>query len=172
MEGRKKRSADAEAEKLQLTMDVAALENRIRLLTEMEKEYEGFSNAVKLVMQAAEKKALRGVHGPVASLIKTQETYTVALEIALGAGMQNIVVDREEDGKAAIGYLKQRNGGRATFLPMTAVRGDVLREDVSGEYGLSLIHICISPRNSRRRRRFRIPCAERAASARQEDNTV
>ena len=135
MEGRKKRSADAEAEKLQLTMDVAALENRIRLLTEMEKEYEGFSNAVKLVMQAAEKKALRGVHGPVASLIKTQEKYTVALEIALGAGMQNIVVDREEDGKAAIGYLKQRNGGRATFLPMTAVRGDVLREDVSGEYG-------------------------------------
>ena len=135
MEGRKKRSADAEAEKLQLTMDVAALENRIRLLTEMEKEYEGFSNAVKLVMQAAEKKALRGVHGPVASLMKTQEKYTVALEIALGAGMQNIVVDREEDGKAAIGYLKQRNGGRATFLPMTAVRGDVLREDVSGEYG-------------------------------------
>lgn len=116
-------------------MDVAALENRIRLLTEMEKEYEGFSNAVKLVMQAAEKKALRGVHGPVASLMKTQEKYTVALEIALGAGMQNIVVDREEDGKAAIGYLKQRNGGRATFLPMTAVRGDVLREDVSGEYG-------------------------------------
>ena len=135
MEGRKKRSADAEAEKLQLTMDVAALENRIRLLTEMEKEYEGFSNAVKLVMQAAEKKTLRGVHGPVASLMKTQEKYTVALEIALGAGMQNIVVDREEDGKAAIGYLKQRNGGRATFLPMTAVRGDVLREDVSGEYG-------------------------------------
>ena len=86
MEGRKKRSADAEAEKLQLTMDAAALENRIRLLTEMEKEYEGFSNAVKLVMQAAEKKALRGIHGPVASLIKTQEKYTVALEIALGAG--------------------------------------------------------------------------------------
>ena len=135
MEGRKKRSADAEAEKLQLTMDAAALENRIRLLTEMEKEYEGFSNAVKLVMQAAEKKALRGIHGPVASLIKTQEKYTVALEIALGAGMQNIVVDREEDGKAAIGYLKQRNGGRATFLPMTAVRGDTLRENVSSEYG-------------------------------------
>ena len=135
MEGRKKRSADAEAEKLQLTMDAAALENRIRLLTEMEKEYEGFSNAVKLVMQAADKKTLRGIHGPVASLMKTKEAYTVALEIALGAGMQNIVVDREEDGKAAIGYLKQRGGGRATFLPMSAVRGDVLRENVSGEYG-------------------------------------
>ena len=135
MEGRKKRAADAEAEKLQLTMDVAALENRIRLLTEMEKEYEGFSKAVKLVMQAAEKKALRGVRGPVASLIKTEEQYTVALEVALGAGMQNIVVEREEDGKSAIGYLKQRDGGRATFLPMTAVRGETLRENVSGEYG-------------------------------------
>ena len=135
MEGCKKRAADAEAEKLQLTMDVAALDNRIRLLTEMEKEYEGFSNAVKLVMQAAEKKSLRGVRGPVASLMKTQQKYTVALEIALGGGMQNIVVEREEDGKAAIGYLKQRSGGRATFLPMTAIRGETLREDVSGEYG-------------------------------------
>ena len=135
MEGRKKRAADAEAEKLQLTMDVAALDNRIRLLTEMEKEYEGFSNAVKLVMQAAEKKSLRGVRGPVASLMKTQQKYTVALEIALGGGMQNIVVEREEDGKAAIGYLKQRSGGRATFLPMTAIHGETLREDVSGEYG-------------------------------------
>ena len=103
MEGRKKRAADAEAEKLQLTMDVAALDNRIRLLTEMEREYEGFSNAVKLVMQAAEKKSLRGIRGPVASLMKTQQKYTVALEIALGGGMQNIVVEREEDGTAAIG---------------------------------------------------------------------
>ncbi len=135
MEGRKKRAAAADEEKLRLTMDVAAMEDRIRLLTEMEKEYEGFSRAVKLVMQAAEKKTLRGIHGPVASLMKTEEKYTVALEVALGAGMQNIVVEREEDAKAAIGYLKQRDGGRATFLPMTAVRGEKLRENVSGEYG-------------------------------------
>lgn len=135
MEGRKKRAAAADEEKLRLTMDVAAMEDRIRLLTEMEKEYEGFSRAVKLVMQAAEKKVLRGIHGPVASLMKTEEKYTVALEVALGAGMQNIVVEREEDAKAAIGYLKQRDGGRATFLPMTAVRGEKLRENVSGEYG-------------------------------------
>ena len=67
--------------------------------------------------------------------MKTEEKYTVALEVALGAGMQNIVVEREEDAKAAIGYLKQRDGGRATFLPMTAVRGEKLRENVSGEYG-------------------------------------
>ena len=135
MDGRRKRADDAAAEKMQLTMDVGAMENRIKLLTEMEKEYEGFSKAVKFVMQAAEKNTLRGIHGPVASLMKTQEKYTVALEIALGGGMQNIVVDREEDAKSAIGFLKQRDVGRATFLPMTAVRGDVLRENVQNEYG-------------------------------------
>jgi len=136
MDGRRRRAEEARAAKVQLTMDVGALENRIHLLTEMEKEYEGFSKAVKTVMQAAERQALRGIHAPVASLMATDEPYTVALEIALGAGMQNIVVDREEDAKAAIGYLKQRDGGRATFLPLTTIRGDVLREkDVENEYG-------------------------------------
>ena len=61
---------------------------------------------------------------------------TVALEIALGAALQNIVVDREEDAKAAIGYLKQRDGGRATFLPLTAIRGEELRDrSVEREFG-------------------------------------
>ena len=78
--------------------------------------------------QASEKGALRGVHGPVASLMKADGKYAVALETALGAGMQNIVVDREEDAKGAIQFLKQRDGGRATFLPLTAIRGDELRE--------------------------------------------
>ena len=79
-------------------------------------------------MQAVEKRSLRGIHGPVASLIQVEDRYTVAIEIALGAGMQNIVVDREEDAKGAISYLKQRDGGRATFLPLSAIRGDELRE--------------------------------------------
>lgn len=65
----------------------------------------------------------------------TKQEYALALEIALGGALQNIVVDREEDAKSAIGFLKQRDGGRATFLPLTAIRGAELREDVSGEYG-------------------------------------
>ena len=134
MEERQKRSDAAGARAVQLTMDVGALDNRIRLLTEMEKEYEGFSKAVKTVMQA--RGSLRGIHGPVASLMKTDERYTVAIEIALGGGLQNIVVDREEDAKAAIGFLKQRDAGRATFLPLTAIRGDELRETgVEREFG-------------------------------------
>ena len=135
MEGRREKAESAAQEKLQLTMDVRKLDDRIRLLTEMEKEYEGFSKAVKTVMQASEKNTLRGIHGPVAGLMTTQKEYAVALEIALGGALQNIVVDREEDAKAAIRFLQQRDGGRATFLPLTAIKGDVLRENVSGEYG-------------------------------------
>ena len=100
----------------------------------MEKEYEGFSKAVKQVCQA--KNALRGIHGPVASLVKAPQQYALAIEIALGGGLQNIVVDREEDAKAAIRFLQQRDSGRATFLPLTTIRGEELRErGVEGELG-------------------------------------
>ena len=136
MEGRVKREETARQKSIDLTMEKNNLDSRIHLLSEMEKEYEGFNKAVRLIMQAAEKNALRGVHGPVANLMTTDKRYAVAIEIALGAGMQNVVVDREEDAKSAVNFLKQRDGGRATFLPLTAIRGDVLREaGVEREYG-------------------------------------
>ena len=135
MESRKQKAKSAADQALQLTMERNAMESRIHLLSEMEKEYEGFSKAVRTVMQAAEKHVLRGVCGPVASLLHVEDQYTVAIEVALGAGMQNIVVQREEDAKAAISYLKQRDAGRATFLPMSAMRGEELRERVQEEYG-------------------------------------
>jgi len=134
MESREKREKAAGEAHLQLTMEQNNLEGRIRMLTEMEKEYEGFSKAVRVVMQAGH--TLRGIHGPVANLMRTDSRYAVALEVALGAGMQNIVVDREEDAKTAINYLKRRDGGRATFLPLTAIRGEELRErGIEDEYG-------------------------------------
>ena len=136
MDGRRRRAAQAAEKKLQLTMEMNNLLSRIRMLAEMEKEYAGFNKSVKTVMEAAEKNVLRGIHGPVGNLMTTDDRYTVAIEIALGAGLQNIVVDREEDAKAAIGYLKKRDGGRATFLPLTTIRGDELREaKVRDEYG-------------------------------------
>ena len=128
MESREKREKAAADAHLQLTMEQSSLTSRIRMLTEMEREYEGFSRAVRVVMQTAQSGSLRGVHGPVASLMRTDSRYTVALEAALGAGLQNIVVDREEDAKSAINLLKQRDGGRATFLPLSAIRGEELRE--------------------------------------------
>ena len=136
MEGRVKREETARQKSIDLTMEKNNLDSRIHLLSEMEKEYEGFNKAVRLIMQAAEKNALRGIHGPVANLMTTDKRYAVAIEIALGAGMQNVVVDREEDAKSAINFLKQRDGGRATFLPLTALRGDMLREaGVEREFG-------------------------------------
>ena len=98
-------------------------ESKIRMLLEMERDYEGFSKAVRMVMQEADRGGLRGVHGPVSSLIRTDDEYTTAIETALGAAMQNIVVDTDDDGKAAITMLKRRDGGRATFLPLRAVSG-------------------------------------------------
>lgn len=113
----------------QLTMEQTTLQSRLTLLKEMEKEYEGFHKAVRVVMQAAQRGTLRGIHGPVASLMRTDSRFTVALEIALGAGMQSIVVDREEDGKRAITLLKQREGGRGTFLPLNVIRGSAFNEN-------------------------------------------
>ena len=115
-------------ESLQKQTDAASLQldtldAKIRMLREMERDYEGFSKAVRLVMQSAERGSLRGVHGPVSKLISVGEEYTTAIETALGAAMQQIVVDTEEDGKAAILMLKRADGGRATFLPLTGVKG-------------------------------------------------
>ena len=136
MQGRVEREKETGEQHVSLTMEMNNLDSRIRLLGEMEKEYEGFNKAVRTVMQASERKALRGVRGPVANLMKVGKKYAVAIEIALGAGLQNIVVEREEDAKSAIQLLKQRDGGRATFLPLSSIRGEALRDArVQNEYG-------------------------------------
>ena len=87
-------------------------------------------------MGEAQRGNLRHIHGPVAGLVHVPDPYTVAVEIALGGAMQNIVVDTEEDGKAAIGFLKRRDGGRCTFLPLSAIRPYEFRDTaVEGEPG-------------------------------------
>src|SRR5699024_4532873 len=107
LEGRQRRDQAAQQRQVQQTRELNAMTSRIHLPREMEKECEGYNKAVRLVMQAAEKGGLRGGHGPVANLLQVPERCQVAVETALGAGMQNIVVDREEDAKGAIQYLKQ-----------------------------------------------------------------
>ena len=127
-ETRQKRVKEAEDRHVRLKMEENALSSRIHILSEMEKVYEGYSKAVKLVMGEAQRGGLRHVHGPVADLVQVPDAYTVAIETALGGAMQNIVVDREEDGKAVIQYLKRRDGGRATILPLSSIRPYDLRE--------------------------------------------
>lgn len=112
------------------------LNSRIHMYREMEKDYEGYSKATRIVMQEAAKGNLRHIHGPVSKLLKTGDDYTVAVETALGASMQSIIVDTEQDGKAAITLLRRRDGGRATFLPISVIRGRRLTESgLDGEYG-------------------------------------
>ena len=119
---REKRAADAQERQRRLQMEENALASRIRMLSEMEKLYEGYSKAVKLLMGEVDRGALKGIRGPVAGLIRVPDQYAPAIEIALGSAMQNIVVERDEDGKNAISFLKRRDGGRATFLPMNTIR--------------------------------------------------
>ena len=109
-------------------MEESTARSRANLLADMEREYEGFSKAVRTVMRERERGNLKHIHGTVAELISTEDKYTVAVETALGSGLQSIVVDREEDGKAAINLLKRLDAGRATFLPMSAMRGTELKE--------------------------------------------
>ena len=111
-----------------LSVDCRSMDARIHMLSEMEKEYEGFSKAVKTVMRESARGNLRGVHGPVANLVKADNECALAIETALGAAMQNIVIDSQNDGRSAIEMLKRSDSGRATFLPVDTVRGSVMRD--------------------------------------------
>lgn len=128
---RKSRLSRAEAlgdKKAKLTTEQSTLKARIAMLSEMEKDFEGYSKSVKFVMQESGRGALKNILGPIANVVKTGDKYALAIETALGASMQSIIVEREEDGKAAISMLKRRDGGRATFLPLTSIKGTALRE--------------------------------------------
>ena len=112
-----------------LTGQLDGVAAKLRVFRAMERDYESYTKSVKMVMREAERGGLRNVHGPVSRLIRTDDEFTVAIEIALGGAMQQIVVDSEADGKAAIGYLKRTGGGRATFLPLSNIQGRVLQEN-------------------------------------------
>ena len=128
LQSRQRKLDQVQEKHRRLQMDENNLNSRIKMLAEMEKMYEGYSKAVKLVMNEAERGGLRGIRGPVAGLIHVPDQYAVAIEIALGGAMQNLVVERDEDGKNAINYLKRRDGGRATFLPMNTIRPSDFRD--------------------------------------------
>ena len=111
-----------------LSVELRSTESRIAMLEEMEKSYEGYSGAVRSVMREAERGALRGIHGPAANLVRAERECALAIETALGAAAQHIVVDTQDDGKNAIEFLKRRDAGRATFLPIDTIRGSVMRD--------------------------------------------
>ena len=111
-----------------LTAQLDSVSAKLKVFRAMERDYESYQKSVRLVMQEAQRGSLRNIHGPVSRLIRTDDEFTVAIEIALGGAMQQIVVDSEADGKSAINYLKRTGGGRATFLPISGIQGKRLSE--------------------------------------------
>ena len=126
---RAKRLEEAQQKLRELNVKLDSVTAKARVFRAMERDFENYQKSVRLVMQEAERGRLPGIHGPVSRLIRTGDEYTVAVEIALGAAMQQIVVGSESDGKAAISFLKRTGAGRATFLPLTGIQGRTLQEN-------------------------------------------
>ena len=136
VESRRGALAQADENEQKLLRAIEAARQRIAMLKDLERNMDGFQSSVKAVMKAAANRRLRGVTGPVSTILSVKPGYEVAIETALGFALQNIVVDRDTDAKEAISFLKRRDAGRATFLPMSAIRGDMLREPrLDQEYG-------------------------------------
>lgn len=133
-EGKAAKLTAAKQEYERLNSTLREKEQRMQLLSDVEKNMEGYPHSVKQVLSSVKSGRLRGIHGTIAQLISAPDKYSLAIEIALGAAMQNLVVDNEEIAKRAIYFLKEQNAGRATFLPITSVHGNVLDErDLSSD---------------------------------------
>lgn len=135
-ESRAKKAEVIKANMEEKAREVHKMQDRIRLLSDLEKNMEGYQGAVKAVMREAGRGALRGIHGPLSQLISVKPKYSVAIETALGAAIQNIVTDNENDAKRGIQFLKESRAGRATFLPISAIRARALQESgLDDQYG-------------------------------------
>ncbi len=122
VDAKKQKAEKIKQDAERLARQMAEKSDRARVLEDLEKNMEGFSGAVKAVLKQSQSKALPGVHGTLSQLITVDNENSTAIEIALGAAMQNVVVSTESDAKRAINYLKQNNVGRATFLPISAIK--------------------------------------------------
>ena len=125
---RAKRVEDFTQQLHELNSKLETVSARVKVFRAMERDFENYQKSVRTVLQAAQRNELRNIHGPVSKLIQAEDDHTVAIEIALGAAMQQIVVGTKADGKAAISYLKRTGAGRATFLPMDTLKGRALDE--------------------------------------------
>ncbi len=131
--------ANLETEKANLTTQVKVYENRKKLLSEMQAEYEGYAHSVRKILKESEKNA--GIKskmvGVLASLIKVPAKFETAIEVALGASVQNIVTYNEDGAKELISFLKSNQFGRATFLPISSMRRrDMDEKRIAGKKGV------------------------------------
>lgn len=118
---------DTESKLYQAYRYTEQMKTRINTLKSMQDEYSGFYSGVKHVLK---EKSLNGIEGAVAEIIDTPSKLTTAIEIALGASLQHIIVREEKDARLAIKYLKDKKLGRATFLPMNVVKKRFIPQSV------------------------------------------
>lgn len=129
LSSKEKKRNEYKSESEKLSLDVKEHLRKISFLENLERNLEGFSKSVKVVVNATKNGKLHGICGPVSRVISVPSKYGVAIETALGGAMQNIVVNTDEDAKQAIRYLKSTDGGRATFLPLNTIKSRELREN-------------------------------------------
>ena len=132
LKNRKAALDEADTAEQRLGRELDAARQRLSVLRDLEKNMDGYQNSVKAVMRAAGARRLRGIIGPVSAILKVEPGCEVAVETALGAALQNIVVENEAAAKAAIALLRSDNAGRATFLPLDTVQPGVFRGRLSG----------------------------------------
>ena len=132
LKNRKAALDEADTAEQRLGRELDAARQRLSVLRELEKNMDGYQNSVKAVMRAAGARRLRGIIGPVSAILKVEPGCEVAVETALGAALQNIVVENEAAAKAAIALLRSDSAGRATFLPLDTVQPGVFRGRLSG----------------------------------------
>ena len=130
LNSRRKALAAAEEAERELSRSRDAAAQRLSVLKELEKNMEGYQHSVRAVMQAAAGGRLRGIIGPVSSILTVEAGCELAVETALGAAMQNIVVENEAAAKAGIALLRRENAGRATFLPLDTVQPGLFRGEL------------------------------------------
>ncbi len=116
----------AQEARQQLVLSRQQTETRLKVLREMARDYEGYQFAVKQVMLKAGREHDRGIVGVVASILRVPRELERAADMVLGAALQNIIVETEQDAKRMIEYLRANRYGRATFLPVTSVMGRTL----------------------------------------------
>jgi chromosome segregation protein len=106
-----------------------ALVSRRDTMREMQNDYDGFQQGVKEVLKSKQRQdGLKGIHGAVAELVKVPAHVEMAIETSLGGALQNIVVENEANAREAIAFLKKRQLGRATFLPLNVIKGRAIAE--------------------------------------------
>lgn len=124
-----------------LSMNLRLKQSKHKFLVEMEKDKEGYQRSVKALLLEGEKNSFKGLHGVLANLISVPEKYQTAIEMALGNSLQNLVAETEEDAKKMIDYLRTNNLGRASFLPISSVKGKrvdkLIKNNLNGVIGVA-----------------------------------